>query len=71
MCYSKRRFPDQVTAFLQINRIKSKYQNAACTDLRPYECPVCRGWHLSKIPIKPPMSAEEQKQKWLDGQIIA
>ena len=52
MCLSKHRYPDKVTAFLDILRIKKKYSNVACTDLRPYQCPICRGFHLSKTPDK-------------------
>jgi hypothetical protein len=65
MCFGKRRFPDQIKAFCEIGRIKAKYKDAACTDLRAYECPICRGWHLTKKPYDDPQA---QKNRWLSGQ---
>ncbi len=64
MCYSKRRYPSMIAAFCAIGKIKFKFNDAACTDLRPYECPICAGWHLTKAPQDNP---EYQKRRWMAG----
>jgi len=65
MCLSKQRYSNTIEAFLSISRIKFKYKNAACTDLRYYFCTNCRGWHLTKKPLNDP---HIQKLKWMSGQ---
>jgi len=67
MCYGKKRYTNQIVAFCDIGRIKVKYQAAACTDLRAYECPICRGYHLTKKPYEDP---HVQKLQWMSGQNV-
>jgi hypothetical protein len=64
MCYGKRRFPDQIKAACEIGRIQFKYKDAS-PNLRPYPCPICRGFHLTSKPYDDPQA---QKNRWLSGQ---
>ena len=56
MCLNKQKYYDQIQAFIAITKIKTKYNHAASTDLRSYECPRCRKWHLTKQPLKFPLT---------------
>ena len=48
MCYNKRRYPSMIVANCNIGKIKTKYPTLTLTDFRSYECPVCRGFHITK-----------------------
>lgn len=64
MCYNKRRYPNLIKASCEIGRIKGTYPDAAQLPLRAYECPVCRGFHITKEQQDKP---EYQKRRWMAG----
>lgn len=63
MCFAKRRYPNQIKAACAIGTILGRDPNAPRT-LRAYECPVCRGWHITKEQQDNP---EYQKRRWMAG----
>jgi ribosomal protein L44E len=66
MCYGKHRYASQIKAYGGIGKLQSRYNpNTSQVALRAYECPVCRGWHLTKKPFDDPST---QKLKWMSGQ---
>ena len=64
MCYSKRRYPSEIAAAAGVGKMMFKYSNAAQTQWRWYQCPVCRGYHITKEDQENP---EYQKRKWMSG----
>ena len=63
MCFAKRRYPNMIKAFCAIGTIQGRDPNAP-RNLRAYECPVCRGWHITKEQQDNP---EYQKRRWMAG----
>jgi hypothetical protein len=46
MCFNKKRYKDMIAAACASGRVAAIFG----IDQRWYECPVCRGWHLTKKP---------------------
>lgn len=64
MCYRKRRFASVIQASCAIGRIKGKDAEAALLNWHTYECPVCRGYHITKQSQDNP---EYQKRRYMAG----
>lgn len=49
MCESKHRYPDKKSArtFLNFAR-RMRGRRGRALELRAYDCPVCKGWHVTK-----------------------
>ena len=67
MCYGKRHYPSQIKAYCEIGVIKAKYADAAQDNFRAYECPIGRGWHITRKAYEDP---EMQKLRWMAGQNV-
>lgn len=50
MCGGKTRFDDKRAVLTYLNRYRRELRgrHGRPEELRPYPCPNCRGWHLTK-----------------------
>lgn len=64
MCFNKRRYPNMIKAHCALGKMLGTYPDAALHQWRVYECPVCRGFHLTKEQQDKP---EYQKRRWMGG----
>lgn len=60
MCLSKKRYQTQDAATQAIVHLSGG------KPMRAYECPVCRGWHITRSVQK----SEIEKKRWLEGKVI-
>jgi len=44
MCHGKQRYPAEITALIEAQKCAAARKIA----LRVYQCPVCKGWHMTK-----------------------
>lgn len=64
MCYRKKRYPNLIKAHCALGKMLATYPDAPLHQWHVYECPVCRGFHLTKQPQDNP---EYQKRRWMAG----
>ena len=64
MCFNKRRYPNLIKAHCALGVMLAKYPENALKQWRVYECPVCRGFHITKEQQDNP---EYQKRRWMAG----
>ncbi len=59
MCGRKRQF---VTEDEAKNRAQS-IKDTSGTEMRPYHCPVCKGWHLARKSKQAPYTKPKRKKR--------
>jgi hypothetical protein len=64
MCYRKRRYASEIQASCAIGKMRVYYPDAALVDWKWYQCPICRGYHITKQSQDNP---EYQKRRWMAG----